>query len=281
MAAGDLITLPWQVELNGLLMGPSTNFPFVAFDPWAAPIIRSGGQDRPARSTGAYPGIDDLGERMVDSTLRIAGTTYADVQASRRLLSQAWKLPSSGTVPLIWMEDDGVKYRLDGKPNLADPRVQPNIPTDTKFVASDPRIYAATLSQVSTAFPTSSGGLTFAAAAPFVFGTGGTSGTLDAANAGTFETPYVIVFTGPLVAPSIEHVAQAKILNFSGATLTAGQTLVVDSSARTVMLNGTASRYSWLVSPQWFTLEPGSNGLRFSGGSGTGSVQISYRSAWL
>lgn len=280
MAAGDLITLPWQVELNGLLMGPSTNFPFVSFDPWAAPVVRSGSQDRPARSKGSFPGIDDYGERLVESDVRIAGTTYADVQASRRLLAQAWKLPASGTVPLIWMEDDGVKYRLDGKPNLADPRVKPNIPSSSRFVGSDPRIYINTLVQVSTTLPTSSGGLTFAAAAPFVFGTGGTGGTLDATNLGTIETPYVIVFTGPLVAPTLEHTAQAKILAFSG-TLAAGETLVVDSASRTVLLNGVSSRYSWLLSPQWFTLEPGANGLRFSGGSGAGSVQVSYRHALL
>lgn len=281
MAAGDLVVSPWQVELNGLLMGPTTNFPFNAFDPWAAPVVRSGGQDRPARSTGAYPGIDDLGERTVEAELRIAGTTYADVQASRRLLAAAWKLPASGTVPLIWMEDDGVKYRLDGKPNLLDPRVQPNVPSDAKFIASDPRIYAATLTQLSTTFSTSSGGLTFSAAAPFVFGTGGTGGTIDAANAGTIETPYVLVFTGPLVAPTLEHTAQAKILAFTG-TLAAGETLVVDSQARTVMLNGTASRYLWLTAAsQWFTLQPGSNGLTFTGASGSGSVQVSYRSAWL
>jgi len=280
MAAGDLITVPWQVELNGLLMGGLTNFPFVAFDPWAAPVVRSGSQARPARSKGSFPGIDDYGERMVEAELRIAGTTYADVQASRRLLAAAWKLPASGTVPLIWMEDDGVKYRVDGKPNLADPRVQPNIPTKAMFVASDPRIYNNTLVQVTAPFPTSSGGLLFSAAAPFVFGTGGTGGSLDCPNNGNIETPYVVVFTGPLVAPTIEHTAQAKILAFTG-TLAAGESLVVDSASRTVLLNGVSSRYSWLISPQWFTLEPGPNGLRFSGGSGTGSVQVSYRHAQL
>lgn len=281
MAAGDLITLPWQVELNGLLMGPSTDFPFTVFDPWAAPVVRSGSQERPARSSGSYPGVDDLGERLVAAELRIAGVTYAAVQASRRLLAQAWKLPAVGTVPLIWMEDDGVKYRLAGKPNLADPRVQPNIPTSARFVASDPRIYLDTLVQVSTTLPTSSGGLTFSASAPFVFGTGGTGGTLDATNLGTHETPYVIVFTGPLVAPSLEHVEQGKILSFTG-TLAAGETLVVDSASHTVMLNGTASRYLWLTAAsQWFTLEPGANGLKFSGGSGAGSVQVSYRHALL
>ena len=107
-----------------------------------------------------------------------------------------------------------------------------------------------------------------------------TGGTLDATNSGTIETPYVIVFTGPLVAPSLEHVVQAKILSFSG-TLAAGETLVVDSQSKTVMLNGTASRYVWLISPNWFKLLPGANGLRFAGGSGSGSVQISYRNAWL
>ena len=91
----------------------------------------------------------------------------------------------------------------------------------------------------------------------------------------------MVTFTGPVVSPTIEHTGQSRRLEFTG-TLAAGETLVVDSLARTVLLNGTSSRYSWLTSlSQWFTLEPGANNLRYTAASGTGTCQVDFRSAWM
>lgn len=279
LMAGELITAAWQVELQGVLMGSGTDVVVKAFDPWAAPAIRSSDAPR-AGANGITAGDDLLGGRNVAVQLAVRGEAVDDM-AVRRTLSAAF-MRSAVDVPIVWMEDDGVKYRMIGRPRLAAAKVEPRIPTEGRFVATDPRIYADTETTIATGVVASSGGLTFSASAPFVFGTGGTGSTIAAVNAGLVETPWIATFTGPLTAPSLEHVEQARILTLSGGALLAGETLVIDSATRTVLLNGTTSRYSWLASTsQWFTLEPGVNSLRLGAASGSGTVQVRFRSAWI
>jgi phage-related protein len=82
------------------------------------------------------------------------------------------------------------------------------------------------------------------------------------------------------VNPSITHQELGLTLAFN-ITIAAGDYLLVDSNARTVLLNGTASRYSTLVQPNWFDLSPlTSNTIRFNGASGAGTMTFSYRNAW-
>jgi len=280
--SGALITAPWQIELQGLLMGATTDYVVRAFDPWAMPVVRSNDLPR-AGQHGVLSGDDRLGERPVSATILIRPSTDIAEQAARRTLAGAWQPRlSTATIGLWWMEDNGQKYVLFGKPRGSGSALQPTLPTEARFLATDPRIYAAAQTVLSTGLPTLSGGLSFPASAPFVFGTAGAGGSLAASHNGTIETPWVATFTGPLVAPAIEHSGQARTLSLSGASLAAGETLVIDSAARTVLLNGTASRYSWLAATSsWFTLEPGSNALRFTAASGSGTCQIAYRDAWL
>lgn len=282
MAAGDLITAAWQFELNGLLMGYGTTYTTIAFDTWAAPEVRAGESSR-AQAHGDYPGTDWLGGRLITLEFSVNPSTQPVEIAARQALTAAWCPPSDGsTVPLVWREGDGVTYRVNGKPRLASPRAEYRLPTECRFVGSDPRIYANTLSTASTPLTTATSGLTFPATAPFVFGSGGTGNTMSCANAGTFPTSWVATFTGPLVAPELVHLGTGKRITLSGASLAAGETLVVDSDARTVLLNGTASRYSWLApTSQWFSLAAGANSVMLLGASGSGSVSLAWRSAWI
>jgi hypothetical protein len=55
----------------------------------------------------------------------------------------------------------------------------------------------------------------------------------------------------------------------------------VDSDARLVLLNGTASRYDWLAfGSVWFPINPGSNTIRLGGASGTGTLDFYWRDGW-
>ncbi len=281
MAAGDLITVPFQVELNELLMGAQTDYVTRTLDLWAAPEVRNGEMER-AQQHGLFAGVDRFGGRMVAASFYVTGASDAIEVANRQALAAAWQPPASGVVPLVWMDDDGVKYRLNGKPRLASSLVEPRTPTECRFVATDPRIYANAEQSASTGLATTSGGLDFPAAAPFVFGTGGSGSTMACPNDGTIDTPWVATFTGPLVAPTLTHVDSGKALILSGASLAAGETLIVSSADRTVLLEGTASRYAWLAgTSQWFDLTPGANSINLTGASGAGTVSIAWRSAWI
>lgn len=284
MSAGDLISLPWQVELNELLMGPETDFVVRHLDLWAPPEVRQAEQAR-AQAHGMSPGRDWFGSRLVAAEFYVIGDTDAIEAVNRQTLTGAWQPPSdTSAVPLVWMEDDGIKYRLYGKPRLASPRVEPRIPTECRFVATDPLIYSNVESSASTGLSTAVGGLSFPATAPFVFGSAGTGNTMSCPNDGNTATSWVATFTGPLIAPELVHVGSGKRISLTGASLAAGETLVVDSGPgkHTVLYMGTTSRYSWLAAAsQWFDLEPGANSVTLLGASGAGSVSIAWRSAWI
>lgn len=280
MAVGDLITTAWQWELNGLLMGANTVYEVRGFDMWAAPDVR-GGETARAQQHGMYPGTDWLGGRLAKMNISITPVNEDADLLARQNLASAWQIPSSGVAQLVWREGS-TKYALFGKPRLADTRGEFRLPTECRFIATDPRIYANAASSAVTGLATATGGLSFSAAAPFVFGTSGSGSTMSCTNAGTFDAPWTATFTGPLVAPALTQVSTGKVLNFSGASLAAGESLVIDSAARTVLLNGTASRYSWLsVASQWFNLSPGANSINLTGASGAGTVTINWRSAWI
>jgi hypothetical protein len=281
MAAGDLITLPWQVEVNGLLLGPGTEYVIRRFDPWAAPEIRSGSVGR-AAADGSWPGRDRLGDRLVGLDVYIQGVDAAAQQVARRRLAAALRPPADDvTVPLVWREDTADLWRLNGKPQLASSESSPALPTECRFVATDPRILS-NLERTSGAMSPATaalGGLEFNATPNFVFGSVVAPQTFAAENRGTVNASWTASFTGLLTNPILMHLESGAQMAFTG-TVEAGETLVVDSASRSVSIGG-ASRYWWLNRTSvWFPLSPGVNTLMFLGGLG-GVCQVVWRDSWL
>ena len=67
-------------------------------------------------------------------------------------------------------------------------------------------------------------------------------------------------------------------------TLVGGDSLVIDTDKRSIILNGTASRRSSLLSgSQFFELAPGSSTIRFrnNGAFDAGTLSIAFRDAYL
>lgn len=98
-------------------------------------------------------------------------------------------------------------------------------------------------------------------------------------NSGNRSTPAVMTITGPVTDPRIVNDTDGKTLIFL-ITLGAGETLVIDLSNRTVLLNGVTNRRDSLQNTDWFLFRPGSTFIRFGGASGSGTLTISYRNAW-
>ena len=119
------------------------------------------------------------------------------------------------------------------------------------------------------------------ALAPLAFSGTASGGQVVATNDGEFGAPWTAVISGPVTTPRIENVTTGATLTFNG-TLGTGETLTISSLDRTVLLNGTASRYSWLTAgSSWFDLPAGSSTVRFAGVSGSGSMDLSFRSVWI
>lgn len=255
----------------------------------ALPGVRTSDQDRP-NDHGQYPGRDLAAGRTITLGLWVrpdAGSTLAarmaaldaaftmsDIElplvfefpglAARRIMARCRRAEIPGNNAMALAAVDGV-----GEVELA-----------AEFYATDPRIYSDTLHTTAISLPTAVGGLTFDVTGNWAFGSVGTGGSAIITNAGLFPAPWVAVIAGPVTDPVIEHVGLSRQLRFTGE-IAAGEFLVVDSKAKSALLNGTSSRYSWLTKTQWFDLSAGDSQINYRAASGSGAMSWSWRDAWI
>lgn len=287
------VTGDWQAAYGGLDLGAGTPYriqpPVEGLD--MPPVVVSD-QDK-LRDHGQYPGDDFLGPRSTVWAFKIAADDRATFTAQQSTLRAAFR-PCEDERPMTFqlpgVAGGGMRRILCRPRRRSDPVALTHAISRTvvtvQLDASDPRIYDDTESSVSTGLASSAVGLTWPLTWPLNFGGASTSGTVTAANAGDFSTPWTAVITGPVTNPSIENVDTGDQLIFTangGLVLASGDTLVVDSATKTALLNGTASRYDRLASPvSWWDLEPGDNHLRFGGTtSGSPTMTVTWRSAWI
>ncbi len=272
-------------SFNGLAFGPGSNFDVVGLD---------GLLDLPAtrvldvvkaQDQGAFLGPIFAAERQVILQLWVQGNSTISWDALVAQLQAAAPI-SQVESPLYY----------DGSTRLVNCRVtRRRIPFDVnyqgragiatiEFMATDPRIYDAILSQSTIGPGTAGTGFTFPFTFPLTFGAGATGNTFTATNNGSYPTlPVATISGGAITNPSIQNVT-AGLTMLVDITLATTDTLVIDFGARTIVLNGTASRRS-LMDPtsRWWSLAPGANTIKFTGTPGSGSPQLSmtWRNAWL
>lgn len=277
----------WELTWNGATVGGAGNaYELVEIvGLHENPDIRTGDQDR-SRSHGQWSNVDYLGGRAIQATIDIHGVHPSSVWQS---FSQAFVMGQAAEQALEF-QIPGVAAGVTARVNAKVRRL--SLPADRSYSlgmatanvewhCTDPRIYSSTLTTLTTSQAVSSGGLVFPAVAPLAFAGSASGGQVTATNAGEFPAPWTATISGPVTDPRIENVTTGQTVAFTG-TVDTGQTLVVSSLDRTVLLNGTASRYSWLVgTSQWFDLAAGDNTVRFAGTSGTGSMSLAFRSVWI
>ncbi len=172
-----------------------------------------------------------------------------------------------------------------------------------QLVAADPRKYSVEWTELRAGVPsaTTGDGLVFTGDGldftdGLSFGTGGNaSGQMLLRNSGTAPTTPVYVLEGPLTSPTLRVTQAARTYSMTyNASLETGEQVVIDPSAPSVLLGGTASR-RWLLNPAEFaafvvppadpwTGQPGalSVGLTHQGGQATGgSVTACLRDAYF
>jgi hypothetical protein len=288
------ITQDWQAEFNELLMGTGQSYRIVQIEGLADyPEVRS--SDSPLlQRHGLLPGDDFAGGRSVVVTLEVEGGTNANLSTVMTTLKMALcpcQTESPLTMQIPGIGDGGI-CRLNARPrkmsSVVDKRwrvaSQPRLLVE--FFATDPRIYDNTESSLQASLPVSVSGLTWNLSWNLSWGTASTSGSVYANNLGSFPTPVVIRFDGPVTNPSVENVTTGRTLELSadgGLDLLTGEHVVLDSDTHTILLGGTASRYSKLSSDsEWFDLEPGPNELRFRGTTAEApTMTVTFRSAWV
>lgn len=288
-AVGD-----WQFEVAGLVMGADT--PYTVTD-------ISGLRDRQPRSTypnrplghGSMPLPDYLGSKQIILNLTLPSPDDPDILAPGRLetlldeLSLAWTpvLDGSTLKTFIYQLPGSPRKRLYGRARNFSVNMDTYdlgwVDAVVEFVATDPIAYSDTLSNQDIALATALGGRTYPRIYPMAYaGSVSNSTTID--NLGNANSYPVVTFNGPITNPSVENITTGQTVSFAIA-LAAGEQLIVDFAARTVLLNGTASRYNTMTSKadQWWALVPGGNAIRYAASTPEpGAVMnISWRSAWL
>jgi tail protein len=272
-------------SFNGLLFGPGYK-------------VHVGGlqgfEDLPALLTydvqrsdddGAYPGTDRLGPRTLVLDFQLIGDSPADYDTLVEAVKAA-TVRQTAELPLYLFNSAYlVKVRPRRRSIAYDAGHRMRVGTaSVEFLATDPRYYGATLHTLTTGLGVASNGLVFPATFPVSFGSGSSSGSVTATNSGTYPSKPVLTIAGPVVNPIVDNQTSGQTLSFS-LTLASGDSLVIDTDKRSILLNGTASRRSSLLSgSQFFELAPGSSTIRFrnNGAFDAGALlTVAFHDAYL
>lgn len=281
--------LSFRLGSAGIILNTdSTGFPFVDIDD-----VR-GLDSAPFRTTQRDHEGDDGGyidaEFEKGRDIILSGTLYTYTEsfetyvdslkanwAPSSALSKLYFKSPGVTERFLWVKSLGVRYNWSTLRRLGQAEIQ------FSAFAEDPRIYdvtsiTRTISLGATVFTG------FAFSLGFDFGFGGVSTTADeviVTNTGNRPSPPMLTIYGPATNPRILNDTLSKEMQFN-ITLSAGETLVVDTKNKTVRLNGTTNRRNTLVAPTWFYLAPGDNSIRYRAESAdpTSYLEIVFSPAW-
>lgn len=289
MAVGDLVTADWEMEYQGFAFGGDSDYAIAQIQGLAdLPAITNGDRSRLLRH-GLHPGDDFLQGRTVVMAIEVYGADSDELETNIQSLYTALR-PAQDEAALVMQIPglaNGAKFLIWARPRRRSAPINRewfyNIPVlQVEWAATDPRLYALTEGSTAIGLPTTSGGLTFNASPNLTFGSVSTGGEETLNNAGTFQTSPVFRITGPVTDPRLVNVTTDKTWSYTG-TISTGDHLIVDMEDRTVLLNGTASRYSNLdADSEFWELEPGNNSVQYRAAAYTSSTATAtWRSAWV
>lgn len=242
---------------------------------WDSPAT-TGTVTQKVNGHGAFLGPAFYGPRILNAEARVDGFGPGDSLAVARQIVSAL---SVDVLNRLYVTDElgtlQTDVRQEGDPVLV--RSGNRMIVSLSMIAPDPRRYGS-LNAVSTGLPVSMGGFTLPITLPV--STGGTSvdGTLFATNEGDIETPGVFIVLGPVPAGTTITAQDGSQLVLMDA-VDAGRQLVIDTGARTSLLDGVAHR---TVTGTWPIIRPGVNQFLFNASAYAAGAQLSltYRSAW-
>jgi hypothetical protein len=276
-----------SVTFNGLSLDVAPYHIEVVEGLIGSPDIRSA--DRPRTTNGLVPGVDRYSGRAVTMTVNIVADTPTAISEAVSAFATAFSAPKDVDSPLTFTIPgvaSGLAARLNVRPRKMSVPIdrtyhQGAAVASVELFAADPLIYSDTTGLVTLLSDWDVGGLLFDLEFDAIFGGGGSFGTSTINNAGSAVAPVFITINGPVTNPEIRNVTTGQSLGFT-VTLDVGELLEIDSAARTVMLGGSADRYSYLTLPQWWGLVPGRNEIRYFADAAVASIAtVRYRSAWI
>jgi hypothetical protein len=220
------------------------------------PDMRSNSDALPGSDGGTEPN-PLFGPRLMQWHGKAMGATPALAQKAAREFAALLATDRSGT---LTVDDGSLALSARVLPQGTSP-VFVKWVTDVWFefglslVAPDPRKYGPVV-EVVTGMAGSTGGLPFPLTFPLAFGSA-SGGSVTVDNTGTIKSWPIMRIAGPVVNPRIINPATGDELRVN-LTLAAGEYLDIDTAARTVLLQGTASRRKDVAtSGEWLPVPPG------------------------
>lgn len=230
-------------------------------------------------------------ERIVDLELQVVAWSEAELNVAVADLVDALgdvqgTYPLEVTVPgvargnpvhlLVQAREFATPYTIETEDGHA-------AETAVQLVAAD-SYYRSVVEHLATVTVTQAvAGRTYPRTYPYTYPDNGDAGLARITNAGSApELPRLRIF-GPVTNPALENETTGARLSFA-IVLAAGSWLDVawTTDALTVLLNGTASRYSMVVDSDLFELVPGLNSVRYSSAAPTASyVEVRWHDRWL
>lgn len=251
----------------------------------SSPPVRGDVTSREA-ADGAY----DSAERYYDARL-VTLTGFADAPSQAAMLAAKERLLAVGSDlrgPLLELavgeltgtRSAWVRRATDTKTTDQGSRA---FAWQLNLLAPDPRKYGAPAA-AAAGLPAAAGGMVFPVTFPLTFPGGGGGGSLLATNAGRYETWPTLRIVGPATDPVAENLTTGKRFRLAPLTLGTGDYVDVDMDARTVLLNGSASRRAAVAADSdWWSLAPGDNAVRFGAAAydPAAQLQLTWRPAWI
>lgn len=285
---GPVMLADWEMEYRGYIFGGDRDLRLIAVDGvLSSPDVSSSDRARLLRHGMAY-GTDWVRGRAITITAELVGDKHSGFAAKVAAVKQAFTV-GGGAAPLKLMFPtvaNGYELSIDavvrrvawpigGLHWLAHDTVTIELWAGAPWFTSAPTVKTVTL-------PVASGGGQFDAQFDFGFGIAGHGGLATVNNAGNWPAPVTIRVDGPLVNPRVENLTTGQTLALD-MTIPAGSFVLFNSDTRSVLLNGTASRYGSLsAGSEWFDLAPGTNEISFRAVTATeGTASIICKSAWI
>lgn len=261
---------------------------------WDGPDVQGAGVIPRSGDHGAWASPQYYAARQLTLTVTASAPTQALRDTARALLQQA--VPISDLAQLRY-DEPVPKFawvRRSGKVTEKYPTLS-DVTFTVGLVAPDPRKYSTVQrSQTIGLTPAGAGGgMVEPFTVPFTLQAASAPGAATAVNGGNFESPAVVVISGPVSGPTLSNAVTGQTVSWSTLTLNSGDVLAVDMLNRQAYVNPSmvskdpgvpssgGTYWPADATSSWWQLQPGGNQIGFGGTAQSGASAVFYwRDCW-
>lgn len=267
------------ITWGGLTLGGDGPYRIRSIEGWAdLPNVRNNNQDR-ARAHGEHPGLQLASGRAVT----VSGI-IADRDNAEQLLQALDDATPIYDATLIDLAITDLGRTLHTPASLLRRAIPREVATGRmatwalQWQCPDPLRYGDE-QNLTTGLPSAGAGLTYPLSYPLSYGAAGGTGQIMLTNPGNAAAPILFEVTGPLPVGYEISAGGQRILH--PATIAAGQTVVIDTAAGTVLVEGTSNRRAELAWADWLSVPPGGSlTVQFAALDGSSDPAAQLSATW-